>query len=267
MSKVLANSVEIYYAVTGSGPPLVLINGLTANIDWWAPEFLDLLAERHTLLLLDNRGAGRSDNPPGEYTIPLFAEDTAALMQETGFEYSHVFGLSMGGMIAQELALNHPDMVDRLMLCSSNCGPRNSVLPSREVIRVMMDRSGPPGEIIKRISKILFSEEWIKDNPEVTKDFLRRYLIAPISNESATRQFMATVKFDTYERLDQIKCPTLIITGTEDVLIPPENSEILAQGIPHSELIKFEGAGHGLTSQIPGEIAEAVMGFLGTADG
>jgi pimeloyl-ACP methyl ester carboxylesterase len=112
MEKVTVGDLDMCCQVSGEGSPLVMIQGLTANMDWWPPPMLADLSSSYRTLILDNRGAGRTEAPPGEFTVKQFADDTAGLMDACGFERAHVMGISMGGMIAQELVLNYPDKVD-----------------------------------------------------------------------------------------------------------------------------------------------------------
>ena len=264
MDKTRVRDLDMCYQVMGSGDPLVLIIGLTANIDWWDPELLDELSSRYRLLMFDNRGAGRTSAPEGEFTIKQFADDTAGLMSTLGIDRAHILGVSMGGMITQELVLNYPETVEKLVLCATNCGGREAVLPTREVLQKLADRSGTPEQIVRRFLSLLFSEQWLRDNEEQYVDgFMGRYLRSPTTNENAVRQFMATVEFSTYDRLPRISVPTLVTCGDSDILIPAENSKILAERIPGARLVEFECAGHGFINQCQPGFVSLVTDFLG----
>jgi len=262
MEKIRVGDVDICYQVIGSGDPLVMIMGLTANMDWWDPELLDQLSSRYRLLLFDNRGAGRTAAPEGEFSIGQLANDTAGLMEAVGFDHANVLGISMGGMIAQELVLNHPEKVDRLVLCATFCGGEKTVYADREVLMKMVDRSGTPEQQVRKTMTLLFPEHWLGEHEEYFQEFFSRYSIAPVTEENAMRQFMATVKFDTYDRLPTVQKPTLVACGTEDVLIPPENSRIIADQIPEARLVQFEGAGHGFINQCRPKFASLLTDFL-----
>jgi len=138
MPKVKVNDIQIYYEVHGAGFPLVMIMGVGGNINWWDPRLVEGLSKKFKVVIFDNRGTGHTDTSDREYTIKLFANDTAGLMDALGISRFHVFGISMGGMIAQELVLNYPGKVEKLVLCSTNCGGANSVQPSAEVIGPLM---------------------------------------------------------------------------------------------------------------------------------
>lgn len=263
MKKARVGDIDICYQVMGSGHPLILIMGLTANMDWWDPELLDQLSSRYRLLLFDNRGAGRTDAPEGEFSIEQFANDTAGLMEAVGIDHANVLGVSMGGMIAQELVLSHPEKVDKLILCATFCGGEKAVYADREVLMKMVDRSGTPEQQVRKTVTLLFPEDWLKEHEDYFRDFFRRYSIAPVTEENAMRQFMATVTFNTYDRLPTVQKPTLIACGTEDVLVPAANSKILAERIPGTRLVEFEDAGHGFINQCRPEFVSLVNDFLG----
>ena len=263
MDKVCVRDIDMCYRVMGEGHPLVMIQGLTANMDWWDPRFLEDMSSRYKVLIFDNRGAGRTEAPPGEFSIKQFADDTVGLMEAVGIDRAHVLGVSMGGMIAQELVLNYPEKVDKLVLCVTFCGGQESVLATPEVMAKLADRSGTDEERARRTLTLLFPEEWLKEHEEQFDEFFASYMKAPVTDENALRQFVATTKFSTHDRLPLIDKPTLVACGAEDILIPPENSRILADRIPGAKLIAYEGAGHGYISQCQEEFTDALIGFLG----
>lgn len=252
MPKVTVNDIQIYYEVQGEGFPLVMIMGLSANVDWWDPRMIQELSKKFKMVMFDNRGAGRTDVSNREYTLKLFADDTAGLMDALGISRANVFGVSMGGMIAQELVLNYPEKVEKLVLCSTNCGGTKSVPPSEEVLGMLTaDRSAfSPEEIVRMWIPLLFTEDFIKKNPDLVELSIRQMLRAPISNEAFTRQLNAIMEFDTYERLPQIKVPTLVLQSKRDALVPPENGPILAKAIPNAKLVYFENSAHGLIEEM-----------------
>lgn len=132
----------MFYEVHGEGFPLIMIQGLTANTSWCDPRWIQTLSEKFKIIAFDNRGAGRTDISDREYSIKLFADDTASLMNALGIPRANVLGISMGRMIAQELVLNYPEKVKEVVLCSTHCGGAKSVLPSDEVMGMLTaDRS------------------------------------------------------------------------------------------------------------------------------
>lgn len=266
MEKIInAGDLGIHYLEQGSGKPLVMIAGFTASLDAWYPKFLEELARSYRVITFDNRGAGLTVTPdePQGWTMDLFASDTARFMEALGIEKAYVLGESMGGMIAQELAINYPERVEKLVLCCTFCGGEEAEFPSSEVIAVMADRSGTQEDIARRNIPLLFPDEWADENPEIIEDSVRRSLLHPMSEENVDRQTEALLTFSTYSRLPQIKCPTLIACGTADVMVPPENSIILADRIPNAKLIEYPGAGHAFTTQYAEEFAREIKAFLG----
>jgi len=263
MPKVKVDDIQIYYEVHGRGFPLIMIMGLGGNADWWDPRLIQALSKKFKLIIFDNRGAGRTDISEREYTIKIFAEDTAGMMDALGISKVHVSGISMGGMIAQELVLNHPKKVEKLILCSTHCGGAKSFPASREVLEMLAaDRSTVSQEEIARATiPLLFTEDFIQKNLDFIELSIRRILKAPISNVAFTRQLNAITEFDTYERLSQIKVPTLILHGEHDILIPPENGAILAKAVPHAKLVYFSNAAHALIEEMD-KLIEPSLNFL-----
>jgi pimeloyl-ACP methyl ester carboxylesterase len=263
MPKIKVNDINVYYEVHGQGFPLVMIMGLGANIDWWDPRLVHGLSKKFKLILFDNRGAGRTDISDKQYTIKLFADDTASLMDALGIPRANVLGLSMGGMIAQELALNYPEKVEKLVLCSTFCGGAKAVQPSPEVLRVLTaDRSAmSPEEIVRSMIPLIFTKDFVENNPEFVELSVQQMLKAPISNEAFLRQLNAITEFDTYDRLSQIKAPTLVLHGKRDILVPPENGEILAKAIPNAKLVYFRNSAHGLAEEID-KVISVLLSFL-----
>lgn len=263
MPKTRVNDINIYYEIRGEGFPLVMISGLGGNIDFWDPRLLNELSKKFRLVLFDNRGSGRTDVSDKQYSIKLLAEDAAGLMDALGIPKANVLGISMGGMIAQELALNFPEKVEKLVLCSTFCGGPNAVQPSPEMARLLAtDRRGiPPEEIVRNSLRIIFTDEFIKNNPEIIEFTIQQMLKAPAPNEGFMRQLSAIGKFDTYDRLPNIRAPTLILHGKKDILVPPENGLILAKGIPNAKLVYLENTAHGLVEEMD-KVISVLLDFL-----
>jgi len=254
MPKVRVNEIRMYYEVHGEGFPLVMIHGLSANLDWWEPRMVQEFSKRFMTVMFDNRGAGRSDVSDARYTMRLFADDTAALMDALGISRAHVLGISMGGAIAQELVLNYPQKVERLVLCSTYCGGPQLIRASEEVRRLLMtDRSAAARSAV--------TEGFVKNNPDVVQAVRQRVLRAPISDEAYRRQSNAISEFGSYDRLPQIRAPTLILCGRKDILVPPENGSVLAEAIPGAKLVYLERSGHALLEDMD-EVVKTVTGFL-----
>ena len=264
MPKVRVNDIQMFYEVHGEGFPLMMIMGFTGNTSWWDPRWIETLSEKFKIIAFDNRGAGRTDISDREYSIKLFADDTASLMDALGVSRANVLGISMGGMIAQELVLNYPEKVKKVVLCSTHCGGAKSVQASEEVLETLTaDRSGVSTEEVARITiPLLFTEDFLKNTPGVEERVIEQITRNPISNEAFMRQMSAIMKFDTYDRLSQVKTPTLILHGKQDILIPPENGSILGEAIPGARLVSFENSAHGLMEETE-EVLHTIVEFLG----
>ena len=263
MPTVKVNDIQIYYEVHGEGFPLIMIMGLSANVDWWDPRMIQKLSKNFKLVMFDNMGAGRTDVSDRRYTIKSFAEDTIGLMNILGISRAHIIGVSMGGMIAQELALNYPEKVEKLVLYSTNCGGAKSVLASQEVLGTLTtDRSTlSPEETVRMTIPLLFTEDFIKKNPDLVELSIQQILRAPISNEAFMHQLNAIMEFDTYDRLPQIRASTLILHGKRDILVPPENGSVLAEAIPNAKLVYFENSAHGLVEEME-KVVHVLLNFL-----
>jgi 3-oxoadipate enol-lactonase len=201
----------MYYEVHGSGDPLVLIGGLANDVSEWT-WMVDWCAQTHRVLAFDNRGAGRTDKPDAPYTIPMMANDTDALMENAGMSHATVLGVSMGGRIALDLALEHPDRVARLIVVSTTA----SASPDSSMSRM---------EMLSMLSSLLFRGRYPQP----------RYAFA--------RQRQASRAYDCTDRLGEIRVPTTILHGRRDRIAPLREAETMHRGIPGSQLVTF-GGGH-----------------------
>ena len=253
--------IGIACEVFGEGEPLILIMGYSGTMDLWAPEVLQELATHYKIIIFDNRGMGKTTASDKEFTIELFADDTAGLLDALNIERAHVLGWSMGTYIAQELALRHPHKVNRLILYAADCGGEEAIQPSQEVLEVLADTSGTPEMRGERLFKLLFPPKWLEEHPDPGTYFPMPTETS--SPENIERQYKAMDNWtSTFGRLPQIAQDTLLITGTDDVIPPPENSFIIAERIPGAWLVQFKGAGHGLMYQYPERFSRIVLAFL-----
>ncbi len=265
MPKVKINDINMYYETRENGYPLVLIMGLSGNLDWWDPSFIEEISSLFKVILFDNRGAGRSDKPDIEYSIKMFADDTAGLMNALKVEKAHILGASMGGMISQEFALNYPERVDKLVLCCTHCGGSKQILPTQDVLKLLnMNVSGMSREEVmdKILIPLLFTEDFTRNNPSKVEEMRRAILKAPIPNFSYKRQLDAINHFNAGKRLAAIKCPTLIMQGEKDILVLPKNAEVLAKFISHAKVKFFENCAHIFFSEFPELVVKTLLEFL-----
>ena len=261
MTKVGALNMEYYDE--GSGPPLLLIMGLGGQASSWGEPLLEQLQAHFRTIRFSNRGTGATDKPAGGYTVRQMADDAAGLMDAIGLEHGHVFGISMGGMIAQELILNHPERVQGLVLGCTTCGPAHSVpVPAQTLAQFGQIMQLPLEERIERFWEITVTREFKEQRADFLKRILELGTATPTPMETFGLQFAAIQAMDTYDRLPQIKSPTLIIHGDRDILVPVENAEILHQRIPESRVRIVQGTGHCFFWENPDEVVEEVVEFL-----
>lgn len=257
------NDIQMYYEVHGQGEPLVLIMGLSMDCTMWK-RMLEVVTPRFRTLIFDNRGAGRSDKPEAAYSIAGFAADTVGLMDIVGFDSAHILGASMGGMIAQELVLRYPERVRSLTLACTNCGGAQAVPAAPDIMALLMRRGEmTPEEMVRASVPILYSAKTRETHPERIEEDVQRRLQHPQPPHGYVNQLGAIMGFSTYDRLDQIKVPTLIIHGKEDVLVPPANATVLASRIPKAEVVLLDDAGHVFMTDQPEAAAKSFLDFLG----
>jgi pimeloyl-ACP methyl ester carboxylesterase len=261
VDRVPVGDIEIAYRVMGQGDPIVLIMGSSSTMDIWDSRFLDNLSSKYKVVIFDNRGMGNTTAPPGNFSIAEFANDTAGFMAALGIEKAHVMGWSMGSFIAQELAIRYPERVDKIILYAGDCGGKEAVTPSPQVLNNLTNTSGSPEERGIRLFNLLFPKDWLVKQPPFYKWFpLPKETSLP---ENIERQMQAIATWPgACDRLGSIKSPALVVTGAEDVIVPPENAFILAQRINGSWLVQFEGAGHGLMYQYPDRLAKIIKDFI-----
>lgn len=260
--QVIDNDVRIYYELHGEGPPLVLLHGLQGDLSHFRG-LLPGLARQHRVLAFDERGSGWSDKPAQPYSMALYADDTARLMDAAGIERAHVLGVSMGGMIAQEFALRHGGRLQRLVLgCTSPGGSGAVALDggARESAYATADLGAE--ERARRLAEVGFAEGFLHNHPEVLDGLIAARRARPLDVQALARRREAIDAHDTFARLGQITAPTLVITGRQDRIVSPENSRILAERIPQARLEVLDPAGHLFWLERPRETLERVLPFL-----
>jgi pimeloyl-ACP methyl ester carboxylesterase len=266
MPHATIDGVRINYNEAGEGEPLLLIMGYGMPGDAWLGSLPFLHGFR--AIYYDNRGTGQSDKPPGPYTITQMADDAAGVLAHLGISRAHVYGVSMGGMIAQELTLRRPEKVRALVLGCTTCGGEQATLAEPAVIEELVDLMAnmgqpDPARWVDRQLPLLFTPEWIEANPGV-RDMMTMLvpLMPPTPPETARYAMEGLFDWGTYDRLPQIGAPTLVVHGDRDVLIPVENAYVLAERIPGATLHVVAGAGHGYPAQDPVGVHQLVTDFL-----
>ncbi len=249
----------------GSGPPLVLINGYAATKDDWDPGFLYALSRQSTVICPDNRGIGESDPATGELTFEGMAKDILDVIDALEVDSAAVAGWSLGGMVAQQLAAMAPDRVDALLLLSTDAGGPISRQATRDVGMRLFDYSGTPHEQARRMLELLFPADRARRLYEMFGDIVAEAR-AKLSHETLDLQRDALrrrYEVPAEDRLARIAAPALIATGSEDIVIPPENSEILAAHLRDSWLARFPQTGHAFIAQESTRLADLIAAFLG----
>lgn len=256
MPYAAVGDTRVHYQVQGRGAPLLMLMGMGASGEMWGSDFLAALAGRFRLIIPDNRGTGLTGRGAAPYTIARLAADAAGVLDAAGVRAAHVLGISMGGMIAQELAAAHPARVGGLALGCTTCGGRRAVWPRRRVF-VDLERYGLLGA-----ASLVVTPEFLARRPSLLTGLGLRALARPTPPEVVREQLAAIARFDMSGRLHTIAAPTLVITGDRDVLIPPENARILVRSIRGAQGVIVKGAGHCFFWEAPERAAAAITDFL-----
>jgi 3-oxoadipate enol-lactonase len=250
--------VELAYEVVGEGPPLLLIQGLGYGARGWGP-ILDLIAEDFTVAAFDNRGFGGSDAPPGPYSVGELAEDARAVLDAAGLERAHVVGASLGGMIAQELALAAPQRIDKLVLACTTPGGLGSYPMPAQTVSLMLEAPTMPTDVALR----KFVENALGGGllEELVERIVAYRTANPPDPGGWQAQAAAGATHDALDRIGAIAAPTLVVHGTEDVVVDPRNADLLGERIPGARVELLEGSGHLCFWEEPERFAALIRNF------
>lgn len=265
MPKVQTNGIELYYEVHGSGKPLVLISGLGYTL-WQWHRMVPYLAERFQVIVFDNRGVGQSDKPAGPYTAQMLAADTVGLLEALNIEKAVILGHSMGGFVAQAMALDFPQRVEKLILCSTNFGGPRHVPVTPEAMKVLTDVTSDPLTRFKNGLAVSTAPGWAEGNPKMIEEWVAWRVANPIEPVHYQAQMTIglglmseTAAFE--DKLPRLNVPTLILFGAHDKVVPPANADLLAQKIAGSQTVIFPDAGHFFPLEIPEAASRTIMDF------
>jgi pimeloyl-ACP methyl ester carboxylesterase len=260
------DGTRIYYEIRGQGAPLALIFGYAGSSRAWGESFLKLLEARFKIVAIDNRGTGQSEKPEEPYTLAEMAADAVAVLDHAKIDRAHVMGVSMGGMIAQEFALNHPTRLRGLVLGCTLCGFAHGVVGDPEALGALQVKPAEPlAPQIERLFAACCAKTFVASahGQAVLKERVVEVMNYPMTPLHTYQLHWAAIGgFETFDRLPQIKAPTLVITGTSDLLVPDANSDIIKERIPGARTYKIPGAGHVFFWEAPEATAEAVGEFL-----
>jgi len=256
------NGIQIYYEEHGSGYPVLLIQGLGYPSGMWFMQ-VPALSRHFRTIVLDNRGVGKTDRPDEPYSVPLMASDAAGLLGALGIQKTHVVGVSLGGYIAQELALGYPDLVDRLALLSTSCGGPIYLELTKALWDEIAKLAGlPPEQILRQGMSFAVTEKFFRDFPESIERSvgIRMENLQPLY--AFTRQSNAAMNFDSRDRAHLIRQPTLILAGARDRVMPPVLTEELARKITQAHFKVFPNAAHLLFLEEADSVNRVLWDFL-----
>jgi len=265
MPKVKLNDIELYYESTGSGTPLVLISGLGYPL-WQWHKMVPYLTEHFQVITFDNRGVGQSDKPAGPYTAQMLAADTVGLLDAVDIDQAIVVGHSMGGFIVQAIALDYPERVSGLVLCSTNFGGPNHVPITPEAWAVLSDTTSDPLTRFTNGLKVSTAPDWSEKNPEMVQEWVAWRVANPMDIAGYQAQIMIGLSLVSAEAafencLSSIDIPTLILFGEHDTVVPPANAELLAAKISNSQTVILPDAGHFFPIEVAEAASQAVIDF------
>jgi len=252
--------VKLAWDSQGDGAPVLLIQGLGYTRQGWGP-LRERLARRYRVISFDNRGIGESDIPPGPYSVEQLAGDAVQVLDEAEVDRAHVLGASLGGFVAQVVAAEHADRVERLVLaCTSPGGPGSYPLPE-QTLRLMAEAPSLAPEVALR--RFVENAVAAGAEPELIDEIYAYRQKHPPDPGGWAAQAGAGAAWDAGDRLQRIEAPTLVVTGTGDTVVDPRNADLLAERIAGARLERIEGAGHMLFWERTEEFAGIVERFLG----
>ena len=264
MAFVENQGARIYWDEHGQGEAILLIMGLGVTSQMWH-RTRPLLAKQFRTLAFDNRGVGQSDVPPGPYSIPLMASDAAAVLDAAKIESAHVFGISMGGMIAQELALQNAKRVRSLILGCTSAGGPTAVRADQEAAQMLMARGKmTTEEALEAPVPFIYDRATPRERIDEDIAIRRRWFPRP---EAYAAQLQGILAWESYSRISAVRVPTLVIHGESDRLIPPGNGRLIAERIPGAKLVMIPDASHLFVTDQPEASHNAILNFLGEQTG
>lgn len=255
---------HIYYELAGreERPPLVMLRGLGRTLSHWVG-IVEELEDRFHIVLLDNRGVGRSAAPLLPFSTTDMADDVIRVLDHAGIARAHVFGTSLGGMIAQRVAIEFPRRVDRLVLgCTTPGGQEAERARWSTIARLLSARLRSSDAAIDAQGGVLLSQTFVRNHPHVIRKWVELDREMPVKKRVLAYQVAAALRHHTADELHRITAPTLVMSADRDELVPPSNSRLLARRIRGAELMWVHGAAHDFPTERPREVARAITEFL-----
>lgn len=261
MTPTAGRPSRIHARELGSGPALVLLHGLGGDADFWEPE-LEAWADRFRLIAIDLRGSGLTPGTPGGFSIADLADDVRVALDGAGVDRAHVLGFSLGGLVAQEFALRHPDRLDRLVLASTYATMHRQAELFLDAVLAVYEQDEDPAQLFALIAPWLFSPAFVADPANAAYFEFPAEAADDQTMEDWRALYRAQRAFDARDRLDGIHAPTLVLAGEVDALVPFGDAKALATGIPRAHLTIIAGAGHLVNAEQPERFRQAVERFL-----
>lgn len=261
MPFIESNGITLHYRIVGDGPWLTVIGGLGDNVRNWEA-IATMLGRRFKMFMIDNRGAGQSDRPPGPYRIEDMSADVVGVLASLGIARTHLLGFSMGGKIALHLAIHRPDLTDRLVLIATTAAYEKNASPVRDAARNLLENFDNNAAHFEAQFDLLFSDAYKKRFRAETFAKFKLEDQHPQTREDFLAQYEAVRNFDVSRDVNLVIAPTLVLSGTKDRMTPHENSEWLAERIPHARLVLYPDVGHVPQAEQTKRFIADVTGFL-----
>ena len=266
MPTTKVNDIDIHYEINGSGKALVLISGLGYPL-WQWHKMVPYLAKHFKVITFDNRGVGKTDKPAGLYTAQMLAADTSNLLDALGIDKAIIMGHSMGGYIAQAMALDFPEKADKLILCSTNFGGPRHVPITAEAWAVLSDTTSDPLTRFKNGLAVSTAPGWAESHPETVQEWVDWRISNPMDLAGYQSQMAIGLGLIAEEaafenRLPDVKAPTLILFGENDKVVPPANADLMAAKLIDARITILPDAGHFFPIEVPEAASQAVIDFI-----
>jgi pimeloyl-ACP methyl ester carboxylesterase len=262
-NKTKVGDIDIGYKKIGIGPPILLITGFSASMNNWPPTLISNLSKHHTVYIFDNRGIGNTTLGYKNFTIDQFTLDTLGLMNALNISKADIIGFSMGGFIAQDIALTNPLKINKLVMYATVCGGPESTPLHENLTKITLNFKNAT-EFYRGLVPLIFPKELIGNNKSVIDNIAEKF---PVNTSMDTIRNQYSAVYSWYykgvcNQLGKIDIPTLIIVGTKDILTPPVNSLMMTEKIPDSWFIRIQGGGHAVMAQNDSKIATISQAFL-----
>ena len=268
MPKAEVNGLNFYYEIHGNGEPLVLVAGMGADHRSWFPQ-LGCLKRYYKVITFDGRGVGKTDRPPDVYIFATLAKDGVGLMDRLSVDSAHVLGESLGGIVAQETAIEFPQRVRKLVLANTSVGAGVDMEVHPDLMKSYGHPGGPvqgefdPSKVdVGKAMRAMIALAFNRRIYRLAMTLMATFFVRPSAFKGMGEQIKAISTHTTLDRLHLIQSPTLVITGTGDRIITPRMSDILASHIPNSRLVKIEGGSHALHLEMKRRFNDEVLSFL-----